>query len=632
MAVTKQQADSATGQPFEVLDLQQSTEFVQALEARGDFKFKGIFKVFQTILDWTGRFSSTNILTSSDQIAKDVEIVQDRLNIYLLELQGRGSSKEKFVEAIPYIDLSTEGLVPMVVFARPTKQDAGSARRYTDAYRDKSLASIKKYLAYRRPLQYDDFEKLIRTYVESGKLAELQAGSEISRLFFQDPDPNVRKKYHTHYVIPIYRKLVEEKLFVALPELKPRILLYNVSDELWNRFFILADILLSSLGESGKFSDRPDPRELGSYLNGYDPGRVEGMRPGYKQAFQELVLLCGLLEKRTEEERERKKKEELQKLSDEIGKLPRVVELRKFERYPEEVRNQLLRSGSVLQAEVPVGSRMGHFVLHKQRVKDAVKNARDAFDQTGDPVEVRILSAMSVEDFLTGDEVRAFHDLEQRTYMEHLPWLVRVWRALFGNAKLKPEEIKKIKQKVDREQQEASLRIRKQEADKSKRELAAKKLKGEDGKPEAAPAKPREEETVTTEEDLVHKNVVMDEKIQETVRGMVTELDHAWDKNMLPNRNFLIEKYPIFNEETIINFLKKYGRTEILSFRIMHEKPEYLWPILISRRYVKAKGKAMLAKAKHDADEQRKAMMPNQEKFDIATALEDFLNRILPKM
>jgi hypothetical protein len=84
---------------------------------------------------------------------------------------------------------------------------------------------------------------------------------------------------------------------------------------------------------------------------------------------------------------------------------------------------------------------------------------------------------MSVEDFLTGDEVRAFHDLEQRTYMEHLPWLVRVWRALFGNAKLKPEEIKKIKQKVDREQQEASLRIRKQEADKSKRELAAKKLK-----------------------------------------------------------------------------------------------------------------------------------------------------------
>jgi hypothetical protein len=113
----------------------------------------------------------------------------------------------------------------------------------------------------------------------------------------------------------------------------------------------------------------------------------------------------------------------------------------------------------------------------------------------------------------------------------------------------------------------------------------------------------------------VHKNVVMDEKIQETVRGMVTELDHAWDKNMLPNRNFLIEKYPIFNEETIINFLKKYGRTEILSFRIMHEKPEYLWPILISRRYVKAKGKAMLAKAKHDADKQRKAMMRMGQRY-----------------
>lgn len=626
MAAPQKQQESSVPS-FETLDLQQSTEFVQALEARGDFKFKGIFRVFQTVLDWTNRFSSTSILPTAAQIGKDIELQPDRLNMYLLELQGRGSSKEKFIEAIPYVDLSTEGLVSMTVFARPTKADGISARRYADAYREKSLQSIKKYISLRRPLSYDEFEKLIRTYIDAGKLTELQAGSEISRLFFQDPDPNVRKKYHQHYVIPIYRKLVEDKQLVALPEGKPRILLYTASDELWNRYYILADVFLSSVGDQSKFADRPDPSQLLAYLNSYDQGRLDGMRPGYKQAHGELVLLCSHLEKRREEEIERKRKEEFQKLSDELGRIPRVVELKRFDRYTEEVRGQLLRSGSVLQAEVPVGSRISQFVLHKQRLRDAVKSARDAFDQTGDPVEVRILSAMAVEDHLDQEEVRAFQDLEQRTFLEHLPWIVRVWRSLFGSGKLKPEEVKKIKQKVEREQQESLLRSRRAEAEKSKKELAARKMKGEEPKAEPAPAQPPEEE-----EDLVHRNVVQDEKIQETVRGMVQELDAAWEKSLLPNRNYLIEKFPTFNEETIINFLKKYGRTEILSFRVMHEKPEYLWPILITRRLVKAKGKAMLAKAKAEADEQRKALMPNQEKFDVASAIEDFLTRILPKV
>lgn len=630
MAVAQKQQEPATPS-FETLDLQQSTEFVQALEARGDFKFKGIFRVFQSILDWTNRFSSTSILPTAAQIAKDIELQPDRLNMYLLELQGRGSSKEKFIEAIPYVDLSTEGLVSMTVYARPTKQDGISARRYADAYRDKSLVSIKKYISLRRPLMYDEFEKLIRTYVDSGKLTELQAGSEISRMFFQDPDPNVRKKYHQHYVIPIYRKLVEDKQLVALPEGKPRILLYAAADELWNRYYILADVFLTSVGDQAKFADRPDPSQLLAYLGGYDQGRLDGMRPGYKQAHGELVLLCGYLEKRREEEIERKRKEEFQKLSDELARIPRVVELKRFDRYPEEVRNQLLRSGNVLQTEVPIGSRITQFVLHKQRIKDAVKSARDSFDQTGEPGEVRILSAMAVEEYLNQEEVRAFHDLEQRTFLEHLPWILRIWRALFGSGKLKPEEVKKIKQKVEREQQEAILRTRKAEAERSKKELAARKLKGEP-EAKAEPAPPRTEEKTTDEEDLIHKNVVQDEKITETVRGMVQELDAAWEKNMLPNRNFLIEKFPTFNEETIINFLKKYGRTEILSFRVMHEKPEYLWPILITRRLVKAKGKAMLAKAKGEADEQRKALMPNQEKFDVSTAIEDFLTRVLPKI
>jgi len=109
------------------------------------------------------------------------------------------------------------------------------------------------------------------------------------------------------------------------------------------------------------------------------------------------------------------------------------------------------------------------------------------------------------------------------------------------------------------------------------------------------------------------------------------ELDRAWDSGMFPNREFLLQRFQEFNEDTLITFLKKHARKEIFSFRIRHDKPEYVWPIMISRRYLRQKGKALLSKYASEADEQRNALMPNQEKFDVATSIEDFLNRVFAK-
>ena len=112
---------------------------------------------------------------------------------------------------------------------------------------------------------------------------------------------------------------------------------------------------------------------------------------------------------------------------------------------------------------------------------------------------------------------------------------------------------------------------------------------------------------------------------------MIGILDEAWQRGELPNRESLLPHFPELDENLLIAFLKKHGRKDIFSYRIHHDKPEYQWPVLISKQYIRKNGRKLLEKAKAEADTQRKASMPNQEKFDIASALEDFLNRLMVK-
>jgi len=59
---------------------------------------------------------------------------------------------------------------------------------------------------------------------------------------------------------------------------------------------------------------------------------------------------------------------------------------------------------------------------------------------------------------------------------------------------------------------------------------------------------------------------------------------------------------------------------------------KYKWPILISKNYLKKNGKKLLDLAIKESDEERKGVAPDQDKFDFYSSLEDFLERVLPKI
>ncbi len=635
MAAPKQESPESA---LEVLEFTQASELCQAMEARGDFKFKGIFSVFTTIQEWTQRFSSNGILPTEEQIARDSSVPADRVKDYLMELIGRGQSKTRLVSYFPAVDYVAgphPGIIKMTVYCRPAKSDATSSSRYATALAEKSQKVVAKWLETRKSVSQEELNELLLARIEEGRLQDTQPGAEVARLFYTDLDITAeqRKNAYTIHARPVIQKLIASRHLLLLQDGNDRAIYFNRKDEIESRYTILARYFLTRMAGKGSEleSDKQAVRKLASSFT-----VSEATPAGQRQLLRELKVLPPLVEKLNKDEHEKKRKADQDQVITDISKLPRVVELDRIKGMNEEVRTAVLSSASLLRTEYPMNGKLTTFVLHRDALLPALKTARDSFDTRGDVVDVRILSAMGIERFLPHDHLKSFQDLEQRTLFPRLPFFVRLWRLLFGSSKMKPEEVAKLKQGIERENTDERLRIQRAEADKAKKKLAAERMKGEAPKEEESPAeRPHPVETAEADIDpeaALAERTVDDLKAEETLRNMVIELDKQWDDKKLPNRTSLIEKFPEFNEDTLITFLKKYGRKEILSFRIHNEKPEYVWPILITRRYIRAKGNAMRKKYMAEADEQRKASMPNQEKFDVASSIEDFLNRAMTKV
>jgi len=123
----------------------------------------------------------------------------------------------------------------------------------------------------------------------------------------------------------------------------------------------------------------------------------------------------------------------------------------------------------------------------------------------------------------------------------------------------------------------------------------------------------------------------LEEQARQNLDRISKILDEAWDRKELPNRTHVLEQLKDFDEDSLVMFLKKHGRKEIYSFRVRNDDPKYVWPILISKKYIQRHGRRLYKEAIEAADKQRNASMPNQEKFDVATAQEDFFGRIFAR-
>ncbi|MCB1173096.1 MAG: hypothetical protein KDK39_06010 [Leptospiraceae bacterium] len=641
--------NGSTVQNFKILALKQAHDSVQALESRGDFRFRGIQSVYNTIVKWTEGFNTNGVLASFDQINHDSKLPEEKIKEYLRELAGRGTGGAgkviAIIPAVQFLPGSSARLDSMATFCRPTETEQGQVDRYIQAQIQKSAQAVGSWIQGRKQESADQMRETLLAAIAGGKLPLTRARATIARLFKNEYDVTDEDRIRTNqqFVKPVLKILLDQRRLVLLKGTTPAgesftALFFNQDQELNSRAAVLIEYFINHIAHQ-----RPadDESELDFILRRISEmgADCQQLPPGEQQVVQELLVLAPRVKKAQEAEVEKERHGKLEQVVDMLHRVGHVVDVSLFRDFSDETIAELGHIKDVLITEYIHRGKITGFYLHRNRIHDAIGHARELFDRNGDDSHVQILSGMGLEKYLDRDHYKAFVDLEQKVLFEHLPFFVRLWRALFGQRKLSQKELVQIKTRVQKDQADAKVRIRKVEAAKERKKLASKRMQdaGKDESEASANSEAAKEgfgkpEEESDEEKLA--KVKQMEAAKERMRKVLHVLDEAWAAGTFPNReNVLRELKDTFEDENdLVMFLKKHGRKEIFSFRIPIEKPEYVWPVLVTRRYLKKNGKSLYNKYQEMADKQRKAEMPNQELFDIASAVELFLGRILPKI
>ena len=106
-------------------------------------------------------------------------------------------------------------------------------------------------------------------------------------------------------------------------------------------------------------------------------------------------------------------------------------------------------------------------------------------------------------------------------------------------------------------------------------------------------------------------------------------IDSEWSAGKFPDRTSVLKHATELkgNENALIFFLKKHGTKHLLSFQITSQSGKFPWPILVTRKYIRSNGRAMLKSASDEVNRQKNATMPDQLKYDINISLERFLSK-----
>ena len=241
---------------MEIMEVGQAKELVQAMEARGDFKFKGIFNLFNLIMEWTGKYGTNHILPTMDQLEREFQLPREKLQEYITELLGTGASDTKYIFPIPSVEVMPNGALNRhIVFCRPLKEDGPTVRRYVQSYIDKNTEVLVKWIKKRPLNQGPEFTEIIHQSIARGRLLDTQAGTEIARLFYNDLDNTPEKKKVTYSLMtkPIIQKLISEKglLLLKPPPNSPmpnyRGVYFHDQQEIEERFQLLGNYFLKNI-------------------------------------------------------------------------------------------------------------------------------------------------------------------------------------------------------------------------------------------------------------------------------------------------------------------------------------------------------------------------------------------------
>ncbi|MCE9500218.1 MAG: hypothetical protein K8R21_06945 [Leptospira sp.] len=272
------------------------------------------------------------------------------------------------------------------------------------------------------------------------------------------------------------------------------------------------------------------------------------------------------------------------------------------------------------------------YVLHKSCIPQAIEFAKLLYKNSNNDTEIRILARMNIGELVSPEQKKDFEQHELKSLFKYLSFFTRLWRSIFGNVVVHKFEANQIRarQEVLQRQRIQQQKMKKMEEEKTRIAESRMKIKAEKSGQDATN---EETEETETEETGASMNPEQEKEVKEQMQNLVNIVDEGWNAGIYPDRTFLLQNLKgKMTEEQLVMFLKKYSQKELYSFIIKTHTEKFPWPILISRHYLKRYGRKLLDKAKKESDEQRSGLMPNQEKFDISSAIEDFLERTLPKI
>ncbi|TGK01748.1 hypothetical protein EHQ53_14800 [Leptospira langatensis] len=648
---------------LKVADYNSTLQLTQALEARGDFQYKGIHKLVLIIGDWTEKYVANKILPNTEQLARELTLDKERVSAYLKEMTARHNPP--LVKKICMVDYNPTGdssdgritsfLRLITVFARPSQTDAGSSHRYVDGVNLTSFSSIQRWVKEKRQFPgKENFQRWVYDCIDNNKLSETYASSEIGNLFQDtfDVTPVLKQTTINIHLKPVLKKLVDNRTLYfyrnenALSPGNRSVFYYNIHDEIIARLeaykkYLVEKIIpeLQRIGVLGNFSeqDLENTRSIATQV-------LPFLSPAYgdqKTAVEELLSLIHFEEEEKDKKEKEEKKAKLSELLDYIKSANRLVDLNylrfRGEAIGEEIRNLIINHDMILHAEFADKKSLYTFVLHKECINGAIETAKRVNIATGNDTEIRVLAKMNIRDFLESREASSqFEKLEYSSLFKYLPFITRFFRSIFGNVMVHRFEAEEIRARLAAEQNKKVLEAKTKAAQEEKVRLAERRIKDKEAAEATAKARAVAAMAASSSENSPSRSAASPEQDAET-KQMLTSvldiLDHAWNGGEYPDRNYLVQALGGSQDEnTVINFLKKNAKKEIHSFMVRNQEEQYSFPVLVTRRFLKKNGRGLLDKAKKIVDEQKNAGMPEQEKFDFYISLEDFLNRTLPKI
>jgi len=648
-------------QYYRVLEYTPAMQTVQAMESR-DFQYKGIFKVFMSIAEWTDKYVSNKALPNIEQLTREVSLERDKVEFFIQELCFKVATplvkKLTTVEFDPTNTNKSEMVSTVLrrntVFARPPTLDASSAQRYVNGCNENSVTSIKKAVNQNRvPWKGERFKEFIFSKVNANKLSDTYASADIANLFNCPYDTTKLLKEATinSHLKPVLKKLVDDKILLffrnenSTKSSNKSIFLYNNKDEILERIEIYLAYVkkyiipnFQKIGVLGEISEEEykNYTKLAENILKY----LDDSYGDQKSLIEELIILGNYYEAYREEQTRKEQKEKIAEVVSLLENSGRVTDLKAIrvqgKPLSKDLIPMLLSNENILYTEYDDGHTLFEFVLHKKCIPAAVEHAKKIYEATENDVDLRILTRMKVENYLDPDKKREFLNIETASLFRYLPFFTRIWRLLLGNIYVTKQEAEMIRIKKEMEQKKRIEAAKAKAIAEEKSRLIEERMKKREKREVEQTAKVELQDEPSLNTTAKMQSIEEEQRLKELLKNIIKILDQAWDQNLKPDREYLLEKISDtgMTEDHLIMYLKKNFSKEIFSFQVKSAtgSTKYKWPILISKNYLKKNGKKLLDLAIKESDEERKGVAPDQDKFDFYSSLEDFLERVLPKI